>query len=170
MFSTRGILPQVAERKKERVRIRATPWKTALPDQILGSLGEPPAYVKRALRVERATEALFARAERRYRALHRFVDLRRAELEAAAGSPRKERKLRARLEGTVARCNARWKKWLEAEGRFDEVNGEIEGYNRYYVQERQAALKYLPLWAARADDKPLLGPDDVLQRYRWMST
>ena len=71
-------------------------------------LGEPPAYVKRALRVERAVEALMARAERRYKALLRFVDLRRRELEAAAGHPRKERRLRARLEETVARCNARW--------------------------------------------------------------
>ena len=37
-------------------------------------------------------------------------------------------------------------------------------------QERQAALKYLPPWAARPDNKPLLGPDDLLQRYCFIST
>ena len=150
--------------------MRATPWKKELPEQVFGLLGEPPAYVKRVLRVERAIEVLFARAERRHRALRRFVDLRRKELEAAAGHPRRERRLRARLEETVERCNARWRKWLEAEGRFDDVNREIDGYNRYYLLERQAALKYVPFHAVRAEPKQPLGPDDVLSRYFWMST
>ncbi|MHC4940514.1 MAG: hypothetical protein ACYTHK_16365 [Planctomycetota bacterium] len=158
----------MVEPKKERPRVRATPWKTALPDQILGSLGEPPAYVKRALRVERAVEALMARAGRRYKALERFVDLRKKELDAAP--PRKRGRYEKRLDETVQRCNARWKKWLEADGRFDHVNAEIDGFNRYYVQERQAALKYLPLWAAHVEDKPPFGPEDVLAVYCWMST
>lgn len=150
--------------------MRATPWKTELPDQALGMLGEPPAYVKRILRLDRAVDALFAHAERRYRTLSRFVDLRRAELEAAAGQPRKERRLRRRLEETVERCNARWRKWLEAEGRFDDVNREIDDFNRYYMLERQAALKYVPLSAVGMEQRRRLGPGDLLARYCWMST
>ena len=156
--------------KKERLRIRAVPWKKSLGEQTLDMLGEPPAYVKRALRVERATEQLFARAARRYAKLRRFVDLRRRELEAAAGRPRKERRLRTRLGETVARCNARWMKWLEADGRYDEVNREIEGFNRYYALERLAALKFVPLWAAGVPPGEPLGPADVLARYCLMST
>jgi hypothetical protein len=153
----------VVEPKKERPRIRATPWKRALPEQTLDLLGEPPAYVKRSMRVERAVDVLFARAQRRYAALKRFVDLRRAEWEAA-GRPRRERRARKRLDETIERCNARWMKWLEADGRFDEVNAEIDGFNRYYMQERQAALKYVPLWAARVADKSPLGPPEILAK------
>ena len=44
------------------------------------------------------------------------------------------------------------------------------GVKRYYGQEGQAALKYLPLWAAHVEDKEPFGVDDVLAVYRWMST
>ena len=153
------------ERRKERPHIRATPWKKALPDQTLDLLGEPPAYVKRALRVERAVESLFAQAERRHAKLKRFVDWRRREWEAAKDNPKRARRMQKRLEETIARCNARWTKWLEAEGRFDAVNREIDGFNRYYMLERQAALKWVPLKAAQVEKKSPLGPKDVLARF-----
>jgi len=155
----------VPERKKERPFIRATPWKKSLPDQALDLIGEPPAYVKRALRVERAVEALFRPAERHHAKLKRFVDWRRREWEAARGHPKKEMRLQKRLAETVARCNARWIKWLEADGRFDAVNREIEGFNRYYMLERQAALKWVPLKAAQVEKKKPLGSADVLARF-----
>lgn len=148
--------------------MRATPWKRAVSEQVLDHIGEPPAYVKRAARLERAVEALHARAERHYRSLTRFVELRRKELAAALA--RKKERAQRRLDETVDRCNARWRKWLEADGRYDAVNRQIDDFNRYYNLERQAALKHVPMSFVRADPKDHLGPEDLLQRYRLMST
>ena len=163
------ILPYVTGPKKEPIRTRAVPWKTSLADRVAGQLGEPPAYVKRLILLERSVDSLFALAGRRHAALFKFVELRRKELAAAAGHTRREKRARSILEATIARCNVRWKKWLHAEGRFDAVNAEIESFNRNYISERIAALKYVPHNEALAQEasskRTPMGPPDVLERY-----
>jgi len=148
----------------ERPRFRAVPWKTSTAERVEGALGEIPAYVKRALRVERAVDALFRAAERRYREGLRFVALRRRERDAAAGARASERAERV-LAGTVDRFNARWAHWLKKDGRYAAVNAEIEGYNRWYAVERQCAVKYVPLDSIRQEKRAPLGPDDLLARF-----
>ena len=38
------------------------------------------------------------------------------------------------------------------------------------VQERQAALRYVPLWAAHVEPKARIGKDDLRARYCLIST
>jgi len=147
-----------------RPRIRAVPWKTSTAERVEGALGEIPAYVKRALRVERAVDALLRKAERRYREGLRFVALRRRERDAATGERARER-ARHVLAETVDRFNARWAHWLGKDGRYAAVNAEIEGYNRWYAVERQCAVKYVPLDSIRQEKRAPLGPGDLLARF-----
>jgi hypothetical protein len=125
-----------------------------MEEQTKAALGGPPAYVRRALRVEGRVDALFARAAKRHAAIMRFVEMRRREGRSFAV-----------VEATIERCNARWKKWVEADDRFDAVNAEIEAYNRHYPVERNAALKHVPLDQVTFEPKASLGPADVYARF-----
>jgi hypothetical protein len=160
--------------QKEPIRTRAVPWKTSLADQVAGQLGEPPAYVKRLVSLERSVDSFFALAGRRHAVLFKFVELRRKELVAVEGHARREKRARAVVEGTIVRCNARWQKWLDAEGRFDGINAQIKSFNRNYVSERIAALKYVPHFEVLAQEESCnrepVGPRDVFERYPFAPT
>ncbi len=147
----------------KRPRVRAVPWKTTTAERVKGALGELPAYVKRALRVQRAIDALFSTAERRYRDGLRFITIRQRELAAAKGRgiARAERA----LAGTVARFNGRWQRWVENPGRYIAVNAEIDGYNEWYAFERQCAVKYVPLDSIKKEQRARLGATDLLARF-----
>jgi hypothetical protein len=52
------------------------PWRTPTEDKVRGALGEVPAYVRRARRVEEAVDRLFAKAAGAREELLTFVSLR----------------------------------------------------------------------------------------------
>jgi len=147
----------MSERAKEpekKLRVRAVPWTTSLEDRTKAAAGGPPAYVQRAIRLEREIDAFFVRAGKEHASIMRFVDMRRREERSPAV-----------IEATVLRCNARWKKWVDAEDRFEAVNATIEAYNRDFPAERNAALKYVPVNRATFEPKNLLAPQDLYERF-----
>lgn len=134
--------------------MRAVPWKTSLADRTKAALGEVPAYVRRARNLERNLDALFARGAKRYEGIMRFVAMRQ-----------REGRSEAVVRGTIERCNARWRRWVEADDRFARINAEIAAYNEYYPEERQAALKHVPLDQVTFEPRAPLGPDDLYARF-----
>ena len=135
-------------------RVRAVPWKTPLAERTKAALGEAPAYIRRARNLERNIDLLFARAEKRHEGIMRFVALRQ-----------REGRSEAVVRGTIERCNARWRKWVEAEDRFTRINAEIAAYNENYPDERQAALKHVPLDQVTFEPRDPIGPDDLYARF-----
>ena len=121
------------EDSPKRIHIKAVPWKTSLADRTAGAIGEPPAYVKRLISLERNQETLFVLAAKEYEKLQRFVKLRREQGDDV------------RLAEATERFNRKWTEWVEDEERYVHINAEIESFNKNYMLERQAALKYLSL-------------------------
>lgn len=181
------------EEKASKPRVRAVPWTTPTEEKVKGALGELPAYVRRARRLEETVARLWAEAAaaREEMLLFVFLRLRRVlELGAAAGPaidaireeaerfptfralrPRPPTRARKReperalaaLADSVTRFNARWRKWIDDDAPLVAVNAEIEGYNRHYEFERQCALKYVPLDKVPFRKRAPLTADDVLE-------
>lgn len=87
----------------------------------------------------------------------------------AAGHERRQKRAIRALDGTIERCNARWQKWLDADGRYDDVNAEIESFNRNYLFERNAALKYVPHNQVDPQTRDPIGPANLIARYPFAS-
>jgi hypothetical protein len=143
--------------------------------EVFLGLYDVPAYVRRARAVEQACEDLLERCRRRRAELLREVCDRvarlrpeiagtgiLAELEAALpplaegpAEPLRPRQLRrevSELAAAVERFNGAWAGFL---GRLDllPVNALREGYNRYYLLEKECALRSPSL--ARRGYQPL---------------
>ena len=135
-----------------KVRIRAVPWTTSTADKVKGMLGELPAYVKRARRVERLIEGLFHAAGEAYDERMRFVRIRKSTR-------------------SVARFNKRWEQWLDeeaGEAELDAVNEQIEAYNRFFPVERQAAVKHVALHKLDFEPKEPVTRDDLLAKFPFL--
>jgi hypothetical protein len=162
---------------------------------VKGALGEVPAYVRRARRTEDAVRGLHLEVGGHREELLAFVCLRlRQYVDAVPGPlppriaaihaeiretatfaelrprPARGRKnapdvAAARLRESVARFNRRFLRWIDDEAPLDRANREIEGYNRYYALERQAALRYVPADQVRFEKRKLLTRDDLLAAF-----
>lgn len=143
-----------------KARIRAVPWTTSTEEKVMGALGEIPAYVRRARRVEKSIAALHREACEVREEMLRFVVLRRKRVEET-GDPRALDALRT----SIRRFNRRWPEWLAGEAPLDRVNEEIDGYNRHYRMERQCAVKYVPLDKIAFTKKERITVESMLDRY-----
>lgn len=179
-------------RKPGKIHVRAVPWKTPTAEKVKGALGEAPAYVRRARRMEDAIDDAFATAARKCEELLAFVCLRlRRYLDAVpdpAAHPAEVARIRkqvaalatfrdvrprppdrrtsppqllARLHESAARFDRRWRAWIDEARPLDRANREIEGYNRWYQMERQAALRHVPPDAVRFRKRELLREEDL---------
>ena len=74
------------------------------------------------------------------------------------------------LGESVARFNSRWRRWVEEEAELDELNRQVDGYNRHYRDERQAALRYVPVNKVGFEPKPPVTTEDVLARLPLLPT
>jgi hypothetical protein len=143
-----------------KAHVRAVPWTTPTEEKVKGALGEIPAYVRRARRVEDAVEALHREAAEIREEMLRFVVLRRKRVEES-DDPRALEALRT----SIRRFNRRWEAWIREEAPIDRVNDRIDGYNRHYRMERQCALKYVPLDKVAFTPKERITPESLLEEY-----
>ena len=146
------------------VRIRSGFWKRTLAERVESALGELPAYLRRARRVERVRAALFSSAAREYEKRLRFVHMRRNSVQNARGDAA-IRRTRRSLIGALERFDKSWTRWVERDAPIERVNEEIRGYNRYFELERQCALKYVPVTAAEFEPQPEVSREEVLARF-----
>lgn len=173
------------------------PW-TKSARQMLG-LMDTPAYLKRALRVQDATNALFKRCEtqrsdwlegvrlrsrhwcrlahqdpalvgqlsrEKRDALDRLNDELGINLGQSASnlSPGRPGRVWSDLLESVERFNQRWSRFIEALD-CNRANQLIEGYNRYYLFEKECAFRSPRL--ASVGYRPLdkITPELLLTRY-----
>ena len=153
----------MAEEAPSPVRIRAGFWKRTLAERVQSALGELPAYLRRARRVERARVSLFSVATREYRKRLRFVSIRRKSLESARG----DAVIRAQrgLAQAIARFDKSWARWIDKDAPIGRVNEEIRGYNRNFELERQYALKHVPVNAVEFEPQPEVTRETLLERF-----
>jgi hypothetical protein len=151
------------------LHIRATPWRTPLDEQVRAGMGELPAYVRRARRCERKIEALFLLAARERNRLLRFVRLRKRQLRTEPAGRRRDR-ARANLRASIARFNRLWERWIVEESPVEDVNREIEAYNRFYPFERECAVRWVPLDRLEFEKRGLLTRDEIRVRFPPLKT
>lgn len=72
---------------------------------------------------------------------------------------------RDRLRDSIRRFNAAWETWLDEEAPLNEVNEQVEGYNRHWAFERQCVAKYVPLDKLGFRRREPLTREDLLDRY-----
>lgn len=178
---------------KRRPPVHAVPLKTPTAEKVKGALGELPAYVQRARRTEDAVAAAFREASRTREEMLSFVCLRlRQYLDSVPGpdpihptvrkiheavrelSTFKELRSRparrsasrvalGRLGASVARFNRRFRRFIEEDAPLDRANREIDGFNRYYPLERQAAIRHVPLDKLTLEAKTPLTREDLIR-------
>ena len=150
---------------------------------------DAPAYVRRALRVQRAYDDLLAMCQREREQMLAMVRVRLATVHALTGdwsalapflvdagqyqvlaqmhqdlapellgpleptsSPRRLRLALRELWISIERFNQRWRMFL-AEVSLETVNDERAGYNKYYLLEKECAVRSAVL--ARLGFRPL---------------
>ncbi|MEE8107320.1 MAG: hypothetical protein V3T86_17425 [Planctomycetota bacterium] len=128
------------------------------------ALGEMPAYLRRARRVERCIDRLFEQAKNMHEEMGRFVIFRRRQLDEAT-SPSERRRAEERLEGASARFQKRFTRWLNEEAPLAAANAEIDGYNRWFEFERECSLKDVPLGSLPFERREPITVADLLARY-----
>lgn len=140
---------------------------------------DAPAFARRARAVAEAYEHLLAKCRRRRDELLREVRERLGRLGAVpglaelgraagaveagppwAGSARRLRRELRELAGAVGRFNAAWAEFL-AGLCLGEVNGLRDGYNRYYLLEKECAIRSVRLAAHGFEPLAMLTPADL---------
>ena len=159
----------MADEAPPPVRIRTGFWKRSLAERVESALGELPAYLRRARRVERVRAALFSSAAREYEERLRFVHMRRDSVQNARGDAA-IRRARRSLVGAIARFDKSWTRWVERDAQIEQVNEEIRGYNRYFELERQCALKYVPVNAVEFEPQPEVSREEIFARFPRLAT
>ncbi len=162
----------------------------AEPDQLFKQVAahyDVPAFARRARRVEDAYAELLERCQAQRAAWLVVVRARLARVAAfgaiddrfrelaaaldvalptpvAVGNKRQAQRARAELADSVERFNRRWTRYLESLD-LDSLNREREDYNRYYVLEKECALRSARL--ARVGFVPLrpITSRDLAQRF-----
>jgi hypothetical protein len=151
----------------------------ALAAYVLGRF-DAPAFIRRARNVAEAYEILLERCRRRREELLREVRRALAALQginvdvsalaAALGTveaspvsllkPRQIRQAARELAAAVERFNQRWLDYLKGVNLSD-VNCLRDGYNRYYVLEKECALRSAALAQIGFQPLPVLCAEDL---------
>ena len=160
--------------------------------QLLG-LFDAPAYARRGQDLEYASARLHDRCRREREGLLPMVRLRLKQWAAAAGpdrgvgvfdepidvlwdltgadaptwshepaNPRRRRAAARDLSASVARFNARWTKFLDGLD-LGAINRQIDGYNRYYLLEKECSLGSARLASRHFAPRPRLDAASLLR-------
>lgn len=139
-------------RKKRRELLQHVRWRAGQLGRVLGDAAEFERLLPRPAE------------QRRWRELWNLLEM---SGDVAGGEAISSRRLRRRLQETcesLERFNRAWQQYLH---RIDltPVNREIESYNRYYLLEKECALRSARL--ARQGYRPLapISIDDLLAEF-----